>query len=85
MEELNFISLPVAVVLSLVVPPLVLRRAGYAAGKTVLGTLTVLMVVLAAWGVVSAIQNRTGLQTLPLGWLVPLGGLFATWRYRAQL
>lgn len=85
MEELNFLSLPLAAALALVGGPVLLRRAGYPGGKTVFGTLTALMVVLAAWGVLSAIQARTGLQAVPLGWLVPLGAAFAAWRWRGWL
>lgn len=85
MEDANFLSLPVAALLALVGGPLLLRRAGYPVGKTVFGTLTALMVLLGAWGVVSAIQGRTGLQALPLGWLVPLAAGFAAWRWRDRL
>lgn len=85
MEELNFISLPLALLLSLVGGPLLLRRAGYPAGKIVFGTLTGMMVLLAAWGMISAIQNRTELQAVPLGWLVPLAALYAVWRWRDRL
>ncbi|HLO77178.1 MAG TPA: hypothetical protein VK196_12055 [Magnetospirillum sp.] len=85
MEELNFISLPVVAVLSLVGGPLLLRRAGYPAGKTVFGTLTAMAVLLGIWGVVSAIQNRLGLVALPLGWLVPALAAVAAWRWRDRL
>lgn len=85
METLNFISLPLAALMSLVGGPLLLRRAGYSAGKTVFGTLTGLMVLLGAWGVISAIQNRTGTQAVPLGWLVPIAASYAAWRWRDQL
>lgn len=85
METFNFISLPLVAVLSLIGTPILLRRAGYPAGKTVFGTLTVMMVLLGAWGVVSAIQTRTGLTALPLGWLVPFAAAFAAWRWREQL
>ena len=85
MEELNFISLPLVLLLSLVGAPFLLRRAGYPAGKIVFGTLTGMMVLLAAWGMISAIQNRTGLQAVPLGWLVPLAALYAVWRWRDRL
>lgn len=85
MEELNFISLPVAALLSLVGGPLLLRRAGYPLGKTVFGTLTVLVVVLGLWGVLSAVQNRLGLAVLPVGWLVPAAAVYAAWRWRDQL
>ena len=37
------------------------------------------------WGMISAIQNRTGLQAVPLGWLVPLAALYAVWRWRDRL
>lgn len=85
MEELNFISLPVALLMSLVGGPVLLRRAGYPAGKTVFGTLTMLMVMLGAWGIISAIQNRLGAHALPLGWLVPAAAVFAVWRWRDRL
>lgn len=85
METLNFLSLPLAVLLSLIGAPILLRRAGYPAGKTVFGTLTAMMVLLGAWGIISTIQYRTGLTAVPLGWLVPLAAAFAAWRWREQL
>lgn len=85
METLNFISLPLVALMSLVGGPLLLRRAGYPAGKMVFGTLTGLMVLLGAWGVISAIQDRTGTQGLPLGWLVPIVATYAVWRWRDRL
>lgn len=85
METVNFISLPLVALMSLVGGPLMLRRAGYPAGKTVFGTLTALMVLLGVWGMISAIQAKTGLQALPLGWLVPLGAATAAWRFRNRL
>ncbi|MGE5515349.1 MAG: hypothetical protein ACM31D_05955 [Bacteroidota bacterium] len=85
METLNFISLPLAVLLGLIGTPVLLRRAGYPIGKTVFGTLTTMMVLLGAWGIVSSIQNHTGLAAVPLGWLVPLAAVFAAWRWREQL
>ncbi len=45
MEELNFVSLPLAALLALVGGPVLLRRAGYPAGKMVCGTLTGLVVL----------------------------------------
>lgn len=85
METVNFVSLPLVVVLSLVGGPLLLRRAGYPAGKTVFGTLTGLMVLLGAWGVISTVQSKAGLPALPLGWLVPLAAAFVAWRWRDRL
>lgn len=85
METINFVSLPTAALLALIGGPLLLRRAGYPVGKTVFGTLTGLIVLLAAWGVLSAIQARTGLAALPLGWLVPLAAMGAAWRWRDRL
>lgn len=85
MEELNFISLPLVLLLSLVGAPFLLRRAGYPAGKTVFGTLTALVVLLGAWAMISNIQQHAGLQAVPLGWLVPLGALYAVWRWRDRL
>lgn len=85
MEELNFVSLPVMLALSLIGGPFLLRRAGYPVGKTVFGTLTAMMVLLGAWGVISTIQHHAGLQAVPLGWLVPLAALYAVWRWRDRL
>lgn len=85
MEEFNFISLPVAALLGLVGAPLLLFRAGYPAGKTVFGTLTALVALLGAWGIISAVQNRLGLHALPLGWLVPAVAVFAAWHWRDRL
>lgn len=85
METVNFISLPLAALMSLIGGPLLLRRAGYPAGKTVFGTLTGLVALLAAWGVLSAIQTKVGLTALPLGWLVPIAAAIAAWRLRDKL
>ena len=85
MEELNFMSLPLVLLLSLVGGPILLRRAGYPAGKTVFGTLTALVVLLGAWGMISNIQQHADLQAVPLGWLVPLAALYAVWRWRDRL
>lgn len=85
METVNFISLPLVALMSVVGAPLMLRRAGYPAGKTVFGTLTALMVLLGVWGMISTLQAKTGLQALPLGWLVPLGAAYAAWRFRDRL
>lgn len=85
MEELNFISLPLVLLLSLVGGPFLLRRAGYPAGKTVFGTLTALVVLLGAWAMISNIQQHADLQAVPLGWLVPLAALYAVWRWRDRL
>lgn len=85
MEELNFMSLPLVLLLSLVGGPFLLRRAGYPAGKTVFGTLTALVVLLGAWGMISNIQQHADLQAVPLGWLVPLAALYAVWRWRDRL
>ena len=85
MEELNFMSLPLVLLLSLVGGPFLLRRAGYPAGKMVFGTLTGLVVLLGAWGMISNIQHHADLQAVPLGWLVPLAALYAAWRWRDRL
>lgn len=85
MEELNFMSLPLVLLLSLVGGPFLLRRAGYPAGKTVFGTLTALVVLLGAWAMISNIQQHADLQAVPLGWLVPLAALYAVWRWRDRL
>lgn len=85
MEELNFMSLPLVLLLSLVGGPFLLRRAGYPAGKTVFGTLTALVVLLGAWGMISNIQQHADLQAVPLGWLVPLAALYAVWHWRDRL
>ncbi|HTH16276.1 MAG TPA: hypothetical protein VL974_06465 [Magnetospirillum sp.] len=85
MEELNFLSLPASALLALLGGPFLLRKAGYPAGKTVFGVLTGTMVLLAAWGVLSTVQHKAGIETLPLGWLVPLGACFAAWRFRDRL
>ncbi len=85
MEQVNFLSLPLLALFSLVGGPILLRRAGYPLGKTVFGTLTGLMVGLGAWGVISAIQHKAGLQALPLGWLVLAGAVAAAWYWRDRL
>ncbi|MGE5475991.1 MAG: hypothetical protein ACM3Q1_05005 [Bacteroidales bacterium] len=85
METVNFVSLPLTLLMSLVGGPVLLRRAGYPLGKIVFGTLTCLMVLLGVWGVISAIQAKTGLQAVPLGWLVPLAATVAAWRWRDRL
>lgn len=85
MEELNFLSLPAVAVLSLVGGPLLLHKAGYPAGKVVFGVLTGLGVLLAAWGVLSAIQHKAGLDALPLGWLIPVAAVVAAWKLRDRL
>ncbi|NFV82063.1 hypothetical protein [Magnetospirillum aberrantis] len=85
MEMVNGLSLPVVLLMGLVGAPVLLRRAGYPMGKTILGTLTGAMVLLGCWAILSSIQNRLGLTFLPLGWLVPLASGFAVWRWRGQL
>lgn len=85
MEDFNFVSLGLTLVLALVGGPLLLRRAGYPAGKTVFGTLTGLVVLLGVWGVISTMQRKAGLETVPLGWLVPLGAVAMAWRMRNRL
>lgn len=85
MEDFNFLSLPVAALLGLIGGPLLLRRAGYPVGKTVFGTLTGLMVLLGAWGMIATIQYKVGLAALPFGWLVPLAGAGAGWHWRNRL
>ncbi len=82
MELFNFASLGVTLMLALVGAPILFRRAGYPAGKTVFGTLTALIILLGVWGVISAIQRKTGLEALPLGWLVPAAALVIGWRVR---
>jgi lipopolysaccharide export LptBFGC system permease protein LptF len=81
-EIVNFLSLGATILLALVVAPIRLRRAGYPAGKTIFGTLTALIVLLGVWGVISAIQRKTGLEGVPLGWLVPAVGLAIGLRVR---
>lgn len=85
MEMVNFISLPVTALLALVGGPVLLRRAGYPWGKTVLGSLTGLVVMLGSWGIISAVQHRAGIDAVPLGWLVPVAVTVAAWRYRGRL
>lgn len=85
MEELNFLSLLAVVALSFVGGPLLLRRAGYPAGKTVFGTLTGTMVLLGAWGVLATVQRKAGIEAVPLGWLVPVVAAAAAWRLRDRL
>jgi hypothetical protein len=84
-EELNFASVLAVAALALLGGPLLLRRAGYPAGKTVFGTLTGLMVLLGLWGVLAAVQHKAGVAAWPLGWLVPLGAVVAAWRLRHRL
>lgn len=84
MEEFNIISLGVTVLLAAIGTPVLLRRAGYPFGKTTFGTLTVLVVMLGLWGMVSTIQRKAGLEGIPLGWLVPLAALGAAWRMHRQ-
>jgi len=81
-EAFNFASLGVTLVLALVGAPILFKRAGYPNGKTVFGTLTVLVALLGVWGVISAIQRKTGLEALPLGWLVPVVASLVGWRVR---
>jgi|AGTN01.3.fsa_nt_gi hypothetical protein len=85
MEEVNFVSLPVTLLLALVGVPVLLRRAGYPWGKTVFGALTGLAVLAGAWAVLSAVQRKTGTEALPLGWLVPLAAGYAAWRFKDRL
>ena len=85
MEDFNFLSLPVVALLSLVGGPLLLRRAGYPAGKIVFGTLTGAMVLLGTWGMISAVQHKAGLAAWPLGWLVPIAAIAAAWHWRNRL
>jgi hypothetical protein len=84
-EDVNFASLVVTVLLALVGGPVVLRRAGYPWGKTVFGTLTGFAILLGSWAVLSNIQRKTGLEAVPLGWLVPLAAVYAVWRFRGAL
>lgn len=85
MEQVNALSLPLLAVMSLVGIPLLLRRAGYPWGKTVLGTATGLVVLMGCWNVISMTQQRLGLAALPLGWLMPLAAVFAAWHWRNRL
>lgn len=85
MADINFLSLPALVILSLAGGPLLLHRAGYPFGKTVLGSLTGMVVLVALWGVVSSIQHKTGQEALPLGWLVPVLATWVVWRQRDRL
>ncbi|MBX9634266.1 MAG: hypothetical protein K2X44_04720 [Magnetospirillum sp.] len=84
MEDFNFISLGVTVVLALVGAPVLFRRSGYPFGKTVFGSLTVLFVMLGLWGITATIRVKTGMEIVPLGWLVPLAALAAAWRLQRQ-
>jgi hypothetical protein len=83
MEMLNMAALALSVLLGVIGVPVLLRRAGFPWNKVVFGSLTALAVLLAASGVLSAVQNKTGLA-LPLGWLVPLAALVAVWRLPRQ-
>lgn len=85
METVNFVSLPVTVLLALAGGPILLRWAGYPWGKTIFGSLTGFAVLLGAWAVLSTIQRKTGLEALPLGWLVPIAAAYAVWRFKGAL
>lgn len=85
MEMVNFVSLPLTILLALAGGPVLLRRAGYPWGKTVFGTLTALVVLLGGWGIISAVQHRLGVDGAPLGWLVPVAAVWAAWRFRGHL
>ncbi|MBC7905734.1 MAG: hypothetical protein H7Y60_03175 [Rhodospirillaceae bacterium] len=84
MAEFNLISLAVTALLALLGTPVLLRRAGYPWNKTVFGTLTVLVVGLGLWGIMSTIQHKASLEAVPLGWLVPLAALVAAWKMQRQ-
>ncbi|MGE4278161.1 MAG: hypothetical protein AB7G62_01150 [Magnetospirillum sp.] len=68
--EINFMALPVVVVLALVGGPLALRRAGFLWAKVVFGSLTFLFAALAICGIVLSVQQKVGLSDLPIAWLV---------------
>ena len=82
MEAFNFASLGATILVALVGAPILFKRAGYPNGKTAFGTLTVLVVLLGIWGVLSSIQRKAGIEALPLGWLVPLAAAMLGWRVR---
>lgn len=84
MENLNGISLVVTVLLALLGAPVFLRRAGYPWLKTVFGSVTVLVVLLGVWAMMSTIQRKAGLEAVPLGWLVPLAAAGAAWRLQQR-
>jgi hypothetical protein len=81
-EEINFIALPVAILMALVGGPLALRKAGFPLGKIVFGTLAVTVAALAVAGVITSIQRKTATEMLPLAWLVPATIGFVLWRLK---
>lgn len=78
--EINFLALPVVVGLALFGAPLAFRRAGFQWAKIALGTVTVLFAALGVVGVIISIQHKTGLDEIPLAWLVVPALGFALYR-----
>lgn len=81
-EEINFLALPAALLLALIGAPLAFRRAAYPVGKTVFGTLAAATAGVAVAGIVTAVQRKTGTESLPLAWLAPAALGVLLWRLR---
>lgn len=75
METLNFAAVPVTLLLSLLVAPFFLRKAGYLAGKVAFGTLSITVALMGISGVISVIQRKAGLEAVPLAWLAPVAAV----------
>lgn len=85
MQELNFASLLTTVLLAVIGAPLLFHRAGYPPGKTALGSITAVVVLVGVWGIISSIQRKAGLDAVPLGWILPLVAGTVAWRFRNRL